>query len=126
MKVGATPVTLATSASLAPTFVSDPKILILDEATSALDTTNERLVQQARVPLMAGRTTVAIAHRLSTILAADVIFVLDRGHLVERGAHTEFLARGGRYAQLYHHQFGTNGVPRPETARQQRHLTRGI
>jgi ATP-binding cassette, subfamily B, bacterial len=92
--------------AIARVILKDPKILILDEATSALDTVNERLVQQALVPLMAGRTTVAIAHRLSTILAADVIFVLDRGRLVERGTHTELLDRGGAYAQLYFHQFG--------------------
>ncbi len=97
--------------AIARVILKNPKILILDEATSALDTVSERLVQQALVPLMAGRTTVAIAHRLSTILAADVIFVLDRGRLVERGTHAELLARGGRYAQLYHHQFGTNSAP---------------
>jgi ATP-binding cassette subfamily B protein len=105
--------------AIARVILKNPKILILDEATSALDTVNERLVQQALVPLMAGRTTVAIAHRLSTILAADVIFVLDRGHIVERGTHTELLARGGRYAQLYHHQFGTNGALHPATSRQE-------
>jgi ATP-binding cassette, subfamily B, bacterial len=80
-------------------------VLILDEATSALDTTSERLVQAAFEPLMEGRTTLAIAHRLSTIFAADVIFVLDRGRLVERGTHAELLAQGGLYAQLYHEQF---------------------
>ena len=91
--------------AIARVFLKDPRILILDEATSALDTTSERLVQAAFEPLMRGRTTVAIAHRLSTIFAADVIFVLDRGHLVERGTHAELLARGGLYAQLYHEQF---------------------
>ncbi len=96
--------------AIARVILKDPKILILDEATSALDTVNERLVQQALVPLMAGRTTVAIAHRLSTILAADVIFVLDRGRLVERGTHTELLDRGGAYAQLYLQQFGSSGA----------------
>jgi ATP-binding cassette, subfamily B, bacterial len=101
--------------AIARVILKDPKILVLDEATSALDTTNERLVQQALVPLMAGRTTVAIAHRLSTILAADVIFVLDRGRLVERGTHTELLDYGGVYAQLYLHQFGTNGARFLET-----------
>ena len=103
--------------AIARVILKDPKVLILDEATSALDTTSERLVQQALVPLMAGRTTVAIAHRLSTVLAADVIFVLDSGHLMERGTHTELLAHGGRYAQLYHHQFATNGAAlHPEAA----------
>ncbi|MGH3672776.1 MAG: ABC transporter ATP-binding protein, partial [Pseudonocardiaceae bacterium] len=101
--------------AIARVILKNPKILILDEATSALDTTNEALVQQALVPLMAGRTTVAIAHRLSTILAADVIFVLDRGRLVERGTHHELLDRSGRYAQLYHHQFGSNDALYLET-----------
>jgi ATP-binding cassette subfamily B protein len=77
----------------------------LDEATSSLDTTSERLVQAALEPLMEGRTTIAIAHRLSTILSADVIFVVDRGRIVERGTHDELLARGGLYASLYQQQF---------------------
>jgi ATP-binding cassette subfamily B protein len=96
--------------SIARVILADPKILILDEATSALDTTSERLVQQALEPLMAQRTTIAIAHRLSTILAADVIFVLVDGVLVEQGTHTELLARGGRYAQLYEEQFSGGEV----------------
>jgi ATP-binding cassette subfamily B protein len=85
--------------------LKDPRVLILDEATSSLDTASERLVQHALEPLMAGRTTIAIAHRLSTILAADVILVLDRGRVVERGTHDELLARGGLYAALYRQQF---------------------
>ncbi|MGH8886640.1 MAG: ABC transporter ATP-binding protein [Egibacteraceae bacterium] len=87
--------------AIARVILKNPRILVLDEATSALDTVNERLVQQALAPLMAGRTTVAIAHRLSTILAADVIFVLDRGRLVERGTHAELIDRGAVYVQLY-------------------------
>ncbi|MGH8897621.1 MAG: ATP-binding cassette domain-containing protein, partial [Egibacteraceae bacterium] len=96
--------------AIARVILKNPKILVLDEATSALDTHNERLVQQALAPLMTGRTTVAIAHRLSTILAADVIFVLDRGRLVERGTHAELIDRGAVYAQLYIQQFGAGTV----------------
>jgi ATP-binding cassette subfamily B protein len=92
--------------AIARVILKDPRILILDEATSALDTTSERLVQHALEPLMEGRTTIAIAHRLSTILAADVIFVLDRGRVVERGTHEELVAAGGLYADLYRQQFG--------------------
>jgi ATP-binding cassette subfamily B protein len=91
--------------AIARVILKDPRILILDEATSALDTGSERLVQAALEPLMQGRTTIAIAHRLSTILAADVIFVLDRGRLVEQGSHPELLRRGGLYAKLYDEQF---------------------
>jgi ATP-binding cassette, subfamily B, bacterial len=91
--------------AIARVILKDPRILILDEATSSLDTTSERLVQAALEPLMKDRTTIAIAHRLSTILSADVIFVVDRGRVVEQGTHAELLARGGLYANLYEQQF---------------------
>jgi ATP-binding cassette subfamily B protein len=91
--------------AIARVVLKSPRVLILDEATSALDTTSERLVQAALQPLMKDRTTIAIAHRLSTILAADVIFVIDRGRLVEQGTHAELSRRGGLYARLYEEQF---------------------
>jgi len=91
--------------AIARVILKNPRILILDEATSALDTHSERLIQAALEPLMKNRTTLAIAHRLSTILAADVILVVDKGEIVERGTHEELLEKNGLYAKLYNEQF---------------------
>lgn len=91
--------------AIARVILKNPKILVLDEATSHLDSQSEALIQAALERVMKGRTSLVIAHRLSTILAADVILVMDRGRLVERGTHAELLARGGLYADLYQTQF---------------------
>ena len=96
--------------AIARVILKDPRILILDEATSALDTTSERLVQSALETVMHGRTTIAIAHRLSTILAADVIFAVENGRVVEQGTHGQLLERGGLYARLYSEQFADGRV----------------
>lgn len=96
--------------AIARVLLHDPKVLILDEATSALDTASERMVQRALEPLMSGRTTIAIAHRLSTIIAADVIYVIERGKVAEYGSHDELLAREGLYAGLYREQFSGGTV----------------
>ncbi|HEY8230385.1 MAG TPA: lipid A export permease/ATP-binding protein MsbA [Rhodanobacteraceae bacterium] len=91
--------------AVARALLKNAPILVLDEATSALDTESERLIQDALSRLMKNRTTLVIAHRLSTVEHANQIVVLDQGHVVERGTHAELLARGGKYAALYHLQF---------------------
>jgi ATP-binding cassette subfamily B protein len=87
--------------AIARVLLKDPAVLILDEATSALDSISESVVQQALDTASRGRTTIAIAHRLSTIEAADVIFVVVAGEIVERGSHEELIALRGEYAALY-------------------------
>jgi len=91
--------------TIARAFLADPAILILDEATSSVDTRTEVLIQEAMGRLMHGRTAFVIAHRLSTIRNADVILMMDRGRIVEKGTHQELLAAKGRYAELYQSQF---------------------
>jgi ATP-binding cassette subfamily B protein len=91
--------------ALARVLLKNPRILILDEATSSLDSTSERLIKDALVPLMRGRTSLVVAHRLSTVLRADVINVVEAGRIVESGTHAELLKRGGLYATLYAAQF---------------------
>jgi ATP-binding cassette subfamily B protein len=91
--------------ALARVILKDPRILVLDEATSSLDSESETLIQEALKRVMAGRTSIVIAHRLSTIQAADLILVMDRGQIVERGTHAELLGERGLYARLYETQF---------------------
>ncbi|MDX6235168.1 MAG: ATP-binding cassette, subfamily multidrug efflux pump [Nocardioidaceae bacterium] len=91
--------------TIARAFLADPPILILDEATSSVDTRTEVLIQRAMATLMRGRTTFVIAHRLSTIRDADLILVMDRGHIVEQGTHEVLLAKRGFYYDLYTSQF---------------------
>jgi ABC-type multidrug transport system fused ATPase/permease subunit len=91
--------------AIARALLADPRILILDEATSALDSQTEALLQAALDNLMAGRTSFVIAHRLSTIVKADLIVVLEKGVVKERGSHLELLHHDGVYARLYREQF---------------------
>lgn len=87
--------------SFARTMVTDPKILVLDEATANIDTETEGLIQEGLANMRQGRTTIAIAHRLSTIRDANLILVLDKGHIVERGNHEKLLSEEGLYADMY-------------------------
>jgi ATP-binding cassette subfamily B multidrug efflux pump len=91
--------------SIARAFLAQPKILILDEATSNVDTRTEKHIQDAMLKLMENRTSLIIAHRLSTIHDADIIVVMDEGHIVEAGNHKELLNKMGRYYKLYMTQF---------------------
>lgn len=91
--------------SIARAFLAQPKILILDEATSNVDTRTEKRIQDAMLKLMENRTSLIIAHRLSTIQDADIIVVMDEGHIVEAGNHKELLNKMGRYYKLYMTQF---------------------
>jgi ATP-binding cassette subfamily B multidrug efflux pump len=91
--------------TIARAFLADPAILILDEATSSVDTRTEVLIQEAMNALRQNRTSFVIAHRLSTIRDADIILVMEDGHIVEQGDHDELLERDGAYARLYNAQF---------------------
>lgn len=87
--------------SFARTMVTEPKVLVLDEATANIDTETEGLIQEGLANMRQGRTTIAIAHRLSTIRDAELILVLDKGSIVERGTHDELLVQEGLYADMY-------------------------
>ena len=91
--------------AIARAILADAPILILDEATSALDTESEKFIQQALDELQKSRTNIVIAHRLSTIENADLILVVEQGEIVERGTHSELLAKDGMYSQLHKMQF---------------------
>ena len=97
--------------AIARALLKDPRVLILDEATSSVDAESERLIEEALARLLEGRSTLIIAHRLSTVRRADRLVVLDRGRVVEAGAHDALLARGGLYARLYQRQFRDEEAP---------------
>ncbi|MDP8988256.1 MAG: ABC transporter ATP-binding protein/permease [Actinomycetota bacterium] len=96
--------------TIARLLLARPRVVILDEATAHLDSESEVAVQEALGAALTGRTALVIAHRLATVRAADAIFVLEDGRVVERGTHAELLAAGGRYAELYRTQFAPAGV----------------
>jgi ATP-binding cassette subfamily B protein len=91
--------------AIARAILKNPPLLLLDEATSALDAQSERMVQAALDKAMVGRTTLVIAHRLATVQRADVIWVMERGRLIEKGSHAQLLSKGGLYASLAALQF---------------------
>lgn len=105
--------------AIARAILKNAPILLLDEATSALDSESERQVQEALAMLKKGRSTLVIAHRLSTVLDANRIYVMDRGRVVESGAHADLLRKGGLYARLYATQFQAE-MPRGEPANMDR------
>jgi subfamily B ATP-binding cassette protein HlyB/CyaB len=90
--------------AIARALITNPRVLILDEATSALDYESERIIKQNLNSIRKGRTVIMIAHRLSTVQSCDIIFVLDKGKLVEKGSHAQLLQRNGLYAYLFKQQ----------------------
>jgi ATP-binding cassette subfamily B protein len=99
--------------AIARLLLKAPKVVVLDEATAHLDSESELAVQVALKTALAGRTSVVIAHRLSTVREADQILVVAEGRIVQRGTHTELLAAGGVYAELYRTQFQRQAVLEP-------------
>jgi ATP-binding cassette subfamily B protein len=91
--------------AIARVLLKQPDIVILDEATAHLDSESERAIQDALETTLEGRTSLVIAHRLSTVRSADLILVIDRGHVAERGTHAQLLQQGGLYSELYKTQF---------------------
>ncbi|MDH5642526.1 MAG: ATP-binding cassette domain-containing protein, partial [Nitrospira sp.] len=90
--------------AIARALIADPRILIFDEATSALDYESESVIQRNMAQIAKGRTVFIVAHRLSTVRPAHRIYVIERGEIVEEGAHEELLRIGGFYARLHTHQ----------------------
>jgi len=105
--------------SIARAILREAPILLLDEATSSLDISSEQRVYDALSHLSTARTTLVIAHRLSTIVNADIIFVVDKGHIIEQGSHKELLAKGGLYTKLSKIQFRDKYSPDIKTLGQQ-------
>ncbi|HVT72831.1 MAG TPA: ABC transporter ATP-binding protein [Lacunisphaera sp.] len=102
--------------AIARLLLKAPPVVILDEATAHLDSESERAIQEAFQSALQGRTSFVIAHRLSTVQQADLILVLDKGRIVERGRHAALVEAGGLYAQLYRTQFATKPRPAPEAS----------
>src|SRR6185437_12238142 len=102
--------------AIARLLLKHPSIVIMDEATAHLDSESEAAVQRALSAALEGRTALVIAHRLSTVRDADMILVLDDGRIVERGKHTDLVAAGGLYAELYRTQFAVASSPAPPFA----------
>ncbi len=96
--------------AIARAMIKDAPILLLDEATSSLDSDSEKKVQEALNKLMRDKTALVVAHRLSTIKNVDVIYVIDKGVIVEQGTHNELVSKNGLYAFLFKTQFSGDKV----------------